>query len=130
MNEKMYDLLEKVQETAAQVGGTAADAAYGVSKRACALLSVAKLRIRLATLEGQVEGCFAELGELLYATHCGTPTDSEVLLQKLQEIDTINIEIDALRAQIGEAESQQTCPTCGAGICQGDRFCRECGGML
>ena len=130
MNEKLYELLEKVQETAYQVGDTAADAAYGVGKKACALLSVAKLNIRVADLKAQVNTALREAGELLYATHTGDPTDSAVLLAKLEEIDGLKAQIAELEAQIGRAEETAACPTCGAAVREGDQFCRECGGKL
>lgn len=131
MNEKLAELMDTVQKTAVQAADVAADAAYGVGKKAGELLSVAKLRIRIATLEGSVEECLTELGEMLYATHTGDPTDSETLLAKLQEIDGLKAEIAALNAQIGrEQEEPQTCATCGAAARDGDAFCRECGEKL
>ena len=130
MNEKLYELLEKVQETAVQVGDTAADAAYGVGRKAEELLSVAKLNIRIASLRADVNVALREVGEMLYATHTGTPTDSEILLAKLEEIDGLNTQISGLEAQIGKERAAHTCSTCGAAAQDGDQFCRECGGKL
>lgn len=130
MNEKLYELLEKVQETAVQVGDTAADAAYGMGKKAEELLSVAKLNIRVASLRADVNVALREVGEMLYATHTGTPTDSEILLAKLEEIDGLNAQISGLEAQIGKERAAHTCSTCGAAAQDGDQFCRECGGKL
>lgn len=130
MNEKLAELMDTVQKTAVQAADVAADAAYGVGKKAGELLSVAKLRIRIATLEGSVDECLMTLGEMLYATHTGDPTDSETLLAKLQEIDGLKAEIAALNAQIGREQEAQTCATCGAAVKEGDAFCRECGEKL
>ncbi|MDD3347580.1 zinc ribbon domain-containing protein [Oscillibacter sp.] len=130
MNEKLYDLLEKVQSTAIQVSDTAVDAAYGVRKKAGELLSVAKLNIRVADRKAAVNTAFRELGEMLYATHTGTPTDSEDLLAKLEEVDALKAEIAALQTQIGKEAAAHLCPTCGAVIREDDQFCRECGGPL
>lgn len=130
MNEKLAALLESVQRTAVQAGDVAADVAFGVGKKAGELLSVAKLRIRIATLEGRVEGCFAEIGEMLYATHTGVSTESDALLEKLQEIDGLKAEIAQLRGQIQQEEAAHTCPTCGAAVQTGDAFCGTCGGAL
>ena len=130
MNEKLYELLVKVQETAVQVSDTAADAAYGVGKKAEELLSVAKLNIRVASLRADVNVALREVGEMLYATHTGTPTDSEILLAKLEEIDGLNAQISGLEAQIGKERAAHTCSTCGAAAQDGDQFCRECGGKL
>lgn len=130
MNEKMQELLDSVQRTALQMGDVAADAAYGVGKKAGELLSVAKLRIRAATLEGAVDEGLMELGGMLYATHTGDPTDSEVLLAKLQEIDGLKAELREVNARIGRAQETAVCATCGAAVREGDAFCRECGGKL
>lgn len=131
MNERLQDLLDSVQRTAGQVGDVAADAAYGVSKKAGELLGVAKLRIRIATLEGQVEECLEEVGGMIYATHTGSPTDSEVLLAKLREIDELHEQIASLSSQIDqEHDDGAPCAVCGAPTRAGDVFCRECGGKL
>ena len=51
------------------------------------LTDAARRQMELADLRAEVNTCLRELGELLYATHTGTPTDSDVLLAKMQEID-------------------------------------------
>ena len=130
MNEMMSELLESVQRNASRVGDTAADAAYGVSKKTVELLSVAKLNIRIMERKASINSAMRELGELLYATHKGTPTDSEILLEKMQEIDTLYAEIATMEAQIGREHSQTTCPTCNTSTQEGDAFCRECGEKL
>jgi hypothetical protein len=130
MNEKLQEVLEFVQRTAVQVGDTAVDAAYGVGRRAEALLSAAKLRARVADRKLEVNTQLREVGEMLYATHTGTPTDSEILLAKLREIDTLKAEIQNLETQLGKDTEPQICPTCGAAYQDGDQFCRECGGKL
>ncbi|MDY5611991.1 zinc ribbon domain-containing protein [Dysosmobacter sp.] len=126
----MATLLESVQRTAVQAGDVAADVAFGVGKKAGELLSVAKLRVRIASLEGDVKDRFSQIGELLYATHTGAPTESEVLLVKLQEIDGLKAEIARMRAEIRKEEEAHTCPTCGAFVKEGDAFCGACGGKL
>ena len=62
MNEKLAQLLDKVQNTAIEVSDTAADAAYGVGKKAGELLCVAKLKIRIAETQAQVNAALQELG--------------------------------------------------------------------
>ena len=132
MNEKLIDILEMVQRTAVQVGDTAADVAYGVGKRAEALLSTAKLNIRAAELKAQVNEQLKSVGEMIYATHTGTPTDSDVLLGKLQEIDELNARLAELNELLGRQTEPAAprCGSCGAPVREGDLFCRECGGKL
>ena len=131
MNERLQELLDAVQRTATQVGGSAADAAYGVGRRAGELLSVAKLNIRLVDLRSEVNLQLREVGEMVYATHTGTPTESEVLLKKLQEIDDLKAQIAAVEAEIGRQRSAAgECPVCGTEPKEGDQFCRQCGEKL
>ena len=130
MNERLQDLLDTVQRTASQVSDSAADAAYGMGKRAGELLSVAKLNIQIMDLKGRVGTALREVGEMIYATHTGTPTESEVLLAKLQEIDGLRLQIGRLEQEIARLQGGVVCPFCGAPAQRGNVFCRECGGRL
>ena len=131
MNEKVQELLENVQRTASRVSDVAVDAAYGVGKKAGELLSVAKLNIRLVDLRSEVNLQLREVGEMVYATHTGTPTESETLLAKLQEIDGLKAQIAAVEAEIGRQHTAAgECPVCGTEPREGDQFCRECGEKL
>jgi uncharacterized small protein (DUF1192 family) len=131
MNEKVQELLENVQRTASCVSDVAVDAAYGVGKKAGELLSVAKLNIRLVDLRSEVNLQLREVGEMVYATHTGNPTESETLLAKLQEIDGLKAQIAAVEAEIGRQHTAAgECPVCGTEPREGDQFCRECGEKL
>jgi len=130
MNEKLRALLDQIQATAAKLGDTAADAAYGVGKKAEVLLSTAKLNIKIAELKQAANREKQEVGEMIYATHTGSPTDSDVLLEKLQDIDKLYAQIAELETQLGKAERVPACADCGAALHEGDRFCRECGSPL
>ena len=67
---------------------------------------------------------------MIYATHTGTLTESEVLLAKLQEIDGLRQQIDRLEWEIARLQGGAVCPFCGASARSGDVFCRECGQKL
>ena len=110
--------------------GLALDAICAMSLGAKRLTDAAKRQLEIADLRAGINVGLRELGELLYATHTGDPTDSAVLLAKLEEIDGLKAQIAELEAQIGRAEESAICPTCGAAVREGDQFCRECGGKL
>lgn len=130
MNEKLHELLEKVRATAIQVGGTAADVAYVAGQKATELLDTAKANVKIIGLKNDVNTALRETGELIYATHTGNPTDSDVLLAKLQEIDALKAQIAELEEQLGKEAAPQVCPTCGAEKKEDAAFCGECGGEL
>ena len=130
MNEKLQSLLFSIQESAEKFGDTAADAAYGVGKKAELLLSTAKLNIKIADLKGQINQQLKAVGEMIYSTHTGNPTESEILLNKLEEIDSLYAQIAELEAFSGRAPATAGCPDCGASVREGDQFCRECGCKL
>jgi DNA repair exonuclease SbcCD ATPase subunit len=131
MDERLQSILDSVQKTAVSVTNSATDAAYLVNRKATQLLSVGKMNIQLVDLKAEVNVQLREVGEMVYATHTGDPTDSEVLLEKLRVIDTLQAQIADLTEQIAAAKGRSDgCPTCGAPVQPGDTYCRQCGGKL
>ena len=127
MNEKIYELLDAVCKSAVTAKGVAAEAAQAVKVNAAnaayaanqvgtELLANAKVRMRIVELESQVNTLLRELGKLLYATHTGTPTASEVMIEKLEEIDRLNAELEILKGGLAKEDPVPTCPTCCAPV--------------
>ena len=108
MNEAFYALLDTAQKTAVKAGTAATNAAWLAGKKTDQLLSSAKLNMRI--MEKRV--------------------NSDRMLEKLQEIDTLKAEIVELEVQAGQAEKVHLCPVCGKELHAGDAFCRECGAKL
>ena len=130
MNEKLFALLDTVQKTAVQAGDAASNVAYAAGKKADSLLSAAKVNVKIMEKQRQVEEALKGVGSILYATHTGSPSDSDLLLEKLQAIDALKAEIAELEIQSGKAEKVRTCHACGAEAQKDDQFCRECGEKL
>lgn len=130
MDERLQSILDSVQRTAVSAVGSATGAAYTVSRKATALVSVGKLNIRIADLRAEVTRQLQTVGEMVYATHTGDPTSSEELLEKLREIDALNEQINALNAELRAQRGSAVCPVCGAEAKPGDVYCRGCGARL
>ena len=107
---------EVIQDTLCTIG-------LGAKK----LTDAAKRQLEIADLHAAVNTALRELGELLYATHTGNPTDSDVLLEKMQEIDGLKARLLELE---GEPVIHLLCPRCGREVRPGDVFCRDCGERL
>lgn len=134
MNDRLLELLDYVQKTAGQVGAAAADALDSAGQRANRLLSVGKLNVHLAELQREKDQMLQVVGGMIYATHTGTLTDSDALLEMLRQIDGVQEQITAATRQIEQlragAETAGICPICGAPAQADDLFCRECGKKL
>ena len=130
MNEKFGKILLTARNAALCAGGLAVAAVSGAGKAAGAVAASARLRLRAATLEGAVEETLEEVGGLLYATHTGSPSDSDVLQKKLEKIDGLKAELAEVNSRLGRETEGKTCPACGARSRPGDLFCRSCGGRL
>ena len=107
--------------------GLARDAICTMGLGAKRLTDAAKRQLEIADLRAGVNVGLRELGELLYATHTGTPTDSDRLLEKMQEIDGLKARLRELE---GEPVIHLLCPCCGSEGREGDVYCRDCGEKL
>ena len=119
-NSKLEILFKTTKAKVAQGAAT-------ISQKAEDVTLTAKLRRRIRDLEEEIDLQLAEVGALVYATHTGSPTESEALLAKLSEIDAAQAEVDAVQAKINAARGIETCIVCGSRLLPGDQFCRECG---
>lgn len=127
MNQKLSELLAAVQNTAVQVSDVAVDAVYSAGKKAGELVDTARIQLRIVDRKAEVNLALRELGEILYATHVGEPSDSEIMLAKLQEIDVLKAEIAELENRLGRKPAPAVCGTCGAQVREDAAFCEECG---
>ena len=130
MDEKLRELQEQVRQTCRRASAAAVDAAYLASHQALRLMDSAKLRLHLAELENRRDRELCRVGQLVYATHTGDPTDSEQLLEQLRAVDGVNDQIAEVEAELVRRNGGQVCSRCGGASAGGDRYCRHCGAKL
>ena len=130
MREKLQEVLDTVQRTAVFAADSAAGAVRGVTDKAAQMVSAARQERQAAALREEIASLLQEVGAMIYGTHTGTPTESEVLLGKLKEIDEVYAKLDALRGDSCVRNGQRYCMKCGTPAGEKDVFCKECGARL
>ena len=101
-----------------------------LGEKAAELLTLAGLRRTVSDLEDEIMLQMCALGELVYATHCGNPSDSDEMQRILEYIDDLHDEIEGHEQEIKFLRGIRTCPMCGSDVSGKDVFCEECGQSL
>ncbi|MCI9120798.1 MAG: hypothetical protein HFG00_04625 [Oscillibacter sp.] len=104
----MSHYLDVLRDAAAEAGKFALNAAYLAGKETEKLADRVRMHFRASQLENQVGEEMEVLGGFLYATHTGRPTDSDLLHEKMKEIDRLKAELADLRAQLGQADTEES----------------------
>ena len=125
--ERLDQAARRACEAAAQAGDAAKAGAAKAAETAETVVTTAKLRFAIAELQGEKNRQLKRVGELVYATHAGQPTDSETLDRCLTAIDNLNREIRKREGELQERRGVAACPTCGAENPLGSAFCGNCG---
>ena len=101
-----------------------------LSVKASDTLAYAELRRAVDDLEDEIMLQMCALGELVYATHCGTPSDSDELQKILEYIDDLHDEIEGHEQQMKFLRGIRSCPICGGEVSDSDMYCQDCGQPL
>ena len=108
----------------------ASKAITSISTKAADTLTLAKLRRTVADLEDEIMLQMCTIGELIYATHRGTPSDSEHLQKILEYVDDLEAEIAGHEQQIKLLLGIIPCPVGGEDVAENDVYCQKCGQPL
>ena len=130
MDQNLQELLEKLRCLSEKTLSTVSDAAGYVEQRTEEASISRHLEQEIDDLEDQADLQLYRIGLMVYGTHTGSPTESEVLLNKLEEIDGLYAQIAELETLMGRQPTPAACPDCGKEFREGDVFCRDCGRKL
>jgi len=88
------------------------------------VLTIQKQKIEIATLNNKLNNAYSELGKAVYLKE-GLDLSSEQEL--IDNINSLNAEIKALKDEIRKARCKDVCENCGNEIEKDTAFCSHCG---
>ena len=130
LKKQVASLFHTTRRRAAEVGSAARAGAVKAGHTTESALAYTRLRVHAMELKGQVKDRLRNIGELVYATHTGTPADSEEMQHLLREVDALKAAIARAEAEMARLKGVRLCPGCGSPVSEGHAFCQECGRAL
>lgn len=127
MTLKFDELIKKVRASATVAGEYASKKAAQIGEKTSDAFNAGKLNVKLFDLNTDMDVIYKEIGKIIYASHAGEDTESDVLEAKLGQADEKMAEINEIKAEIAKLSSAKKCPSCGK-ECENDAaFCSKCG---
>ena len=127
---KMKSALNFTREKASQAGEAARAGAAKATRAADDFMTFSKLKSHVRETNNQIQERLQTIGEMVYATHTGKPSD-------MTEMERLLCEIDGLKAALAEDEQAiaalrnlRNCPGCGTPNPAEHIYCEECGSPL
>lgn len=128
--ESWNKLLHRTKVTAAGAAEAARTGAAIVGQKAEETLACAKLRASIRELKGEIDSQLRSAGELVYATHKGSPSDSDALQAILERVDALYRDLDDAQRELKILKGMVFCDACGAENAATNVYCQECGQPL
>ena len=123
-------LLRLTRETAAGAAEAARAGAAIVGQRAEETLACAKLRTTIQELREDIDRELRTAGQLVYATHQGSPSDSDALQAVLERLDALHRDLGDAERELKIHRGARFCEACGTENAAGSGYCQECGSPL
>ena len=129
-SEQWSDLCRGTRKVAEDLGQAAWAGAWKVGQAAGSAARCARLGLRILELQSALRAQMRQIGELVYATHAGSPTPSATLQAALEEADRRKEEIEACQQALAALRGVAVCDMCGAENSAGSARCAQCGHPL
>lgn len=120
--------LDSVKGLADKVGDTVGKGVSSVSDGSKKLNEKFKLKNEIKATEGDITKAYAEIGKLFFEKNASDPPEEFVEL--VNTVTEKNTKLDSLRATLKTLEDKDTCPSCGADLDKGAKFCANCGAKI
>ena len=101
-----------------------------VEERAEDVRSLSRVEREAADIQEEINLQFRAVGEVMYASHKGCPSDSSRIQQILEYVDDLYDQLEAHQQALEAARGRNVCAACGAANASGSLYCQECGKPL
>lgn len=128
--ETFQQLVRCTQRAAEETAAAVRSGAAAVGHRTDEAVTCARLRRRSRELQGEIDRQLQEVGMLLYATHCGNPTDSDAIQVRLEAVDQLQEDLAECQRAVKRMNGVLFCDSCGAENAGTNVYCHNCGRPL
>ena len=123
-------ILNRTRESAADMTEAARASVTNLGAKATDTLACAKLRRTISDLEEEIALQMCAIGELVYATHQGTPSPSDEMQKILDYVDDLYEEIEGHEQELKRMRGIRFCSACSAENPAANVYCQDCGQPL
>lgn len=123
-------LAQGAREIALDAPAVFREGASAAGRRAEELLSRVRLAREVRDLREEIDLQMRAVGEIMYAAHRGSPSDSGRVQEILEYVDGLNEELAAHRREQETLKGLLICPGCGGANSAGSLYCQNCGNPL
>ena len=122
--------LQNVKNAALDVADAVQEGSWAVQGRVGNVVERLRLQREVRDLREEIDLQMRSVGEIIYAAHKGSPSDSQKVQDILEFVDGLHEELDA---HVREQETLQgflVCPGCGEPNRPEGLYCERCGRAL
>lgn len=105
-------------------------AADFVGSKTGEIVELSKMKISAAELESKIDKEYYAIGKAVYQSSKGDEDCSEIVKQKIEKVDALKADLDAMIEKISGFKGDKKCPECGKFNDGESNFCGKCGAKL
>lgn len=115
---------------AADAASALREAGWSLGRRLGEVRGRIRLEKEIRDLREEICLQMQAVGEIMYAAHKGSPSDSSRVQEILEYVDGLHEELDAHRREQETLKGLLVCPACGGANGSGSLYCQNCGKPL
>lgn len=116
-----------LKDSLSKIGKYLENGASNVAYKSESFVEVSKLNIAIASEDKMVEDIYKKIGKKVYKDYKEKKISDKSLIDKCEEIETIEKDINGLRKKLLKLKDKKCCKKCGAEMDRAASFCPKCG---